>query len=542
MLAMGCDNSTSELVDGPIGHASAALTVSQVVGGTCSDSAVQGLSDQIIAQANCNDPNAFVEVPALANVAFGSGVTRYLEKPARDAFVAAANSNSGMTLGVNSMLRTVAAQYLLYDWYEHGQCGIQLAASPGTSNHESGLAFDTSQYNAWMGTLSANGFKWLGSSDVVHFDYVGAGAVDERGADVKAFQQLWNRNNPADMITEDGVYGPETGARLAQSPADGFPLGASCGTQPTTVAGYIDSASDHVVGWSADTSAGDTSIQVDLYFGGPAGSGYGVSTTATIPRPDVAAALNIGPNHGFDVPTPRYYCDTQAHPVHAYGHAVMGGAASELSSSPANLTCPPTPIGPGILRHVTSPPVLTAWNFDLRALEAWMTASDRHAHTVGSDWPDAVELGVTSDGAVWVVDGKTRRHVINPASLDAWGFGGLMIPAWSDDDAAKYTRGPDLPATPFLAQALGDAAVYVVDTDPSPPMTTTGTSTSSGIGSGVGGGMGVGGSGAGGGDTVGAGSNGCSAAPSSSSRDGGTWALGLAALAALTRGRRRRRS
>jgi len=267
-----------------------------------------------------------------------------------------------------------------------------------------------------------------------------------------------------------------------------------------------------------------------------------VSKTATLPRPDVAAALKIGPNHGFDVPTPRYYCDTQAHPVHAYGHAAMGGAASELSSSPANLTCPPTPIGPGILRHVTSPPVLTAWNFDLRALEAWMTASDRKAHTVGADWPDAVELGVTSDGAVWVVDGKTRRHVVDPASLDAWGFGDLTIAKWSDDDAAKYTQGLALPAKPFLAQALGDDDVYVVDTDPSAPMTTTGTTTSSGTGSGVGGGMGVGGSDAGGGDgATGGDSSGCSVAPSSSSRDGGTWALALAGLAALTRGRRRRR-
>ena len=61
-------------------------------------------------------------------------------------------------------------------------------STPGASNHETGLAFDTSQYNAWKATLSDHGFRWLGSSDVVHFDYVGAGAMDERGADVKAFQ------------------------------------------------------------------------------------------------------------------------------------------------------------------------------------------------------------------------------------------------------------------------------------------------------------------------------------------------------------------
>ena len=29
-----------------------------------------------------------------------------------------------------------------------------------------------------------------------------------RGADVLAFQRLWNRNHPGDAIDEDGLYGP----------------------------------------------------------------------------------------------------------------------------------------------------------------------------------------------------------------------------------------------------------------------------------------------------------------------------------------------
>jgi hypothetical protein len=36
------------------------------------------------------------------------------------------------------MLRTVAQQYLLYTWYQNGQCGIGLAAKLGNSNHETG--------------------------------------------------------------------------------------------------------------------------------------------------------------------------------------------------------------------------------------------------------------------------------------------------------------------------------------------------------------------------------------------------------------------
>ncbi len=58
----------------------------------------------------------------------------------------------------------------------------------------------------------------------VHFDHLGS--PDLRGMDVHAFQRLWNRNHPEDPIDEDGLYGPQTEARLRASPADGFPVGA----------------------------------------------------------------------------------------------------------------------------------------------------------------------------------------------------------------------------------------------------------------------------------------------------------------------------
>jgi len=95
---------------------------------------------------------------------------------------------------VNSAWRSSAQQFLLYNWYRKGQCGISLAAKPGTSNHEGGLAIDTSYYSYWKPTLEKYGWKWLGSSDVVHFDYV-AGGTDLKKQNLKAFQRLWNRHN-----------------------------------------------------------------------------------------------------------------------------------------------------------------------------------------------------------------------------------------------------------------------------------------------------------------------------------------------------------
>jgi 3D (Asp-Asp-Asp) domain-containing protein len=54
--------------------------------------------------------------------------------------------------------------------------------------------------------------------------------VSYKGVDVKAFQRLWNRNNPSDLIEEDGIWGPMTEARMKKSPAAGFAIGAQCGS------------------------------------------------------------------------------------------------------------------------------------------------------------------------------------------------------------------------------------------------------------------------------------------------------------------------
>lgn len=252
----------------PLGRASSAQTVGQAASGSCSTSSVKGLSDQIIAQAACIEPDAFVKVPDLPNLTFNAGVFRYLEKPARDALVNVLNAHPNMNLGINSMLRSIAQQYLLYHWYQTGTCNIGLAAKPGNSNHESGLAFDTSDYNAWKSALTAGGFKWLGSSDPVHYDYVGAGAVDYRGTDVLAFQQLWNKNHPDDKISEDGEWGPQTEGKMAASPAEGFPMPVMCEVKPpdtadvwlsADVTGATDAFVDGASMGVADTFEGDAS-------------------------------------------------------------------------------------------------------------------------------------------------------------------------------------------------------------------------------------------------------------------------------------------
>ncbi len=205
-----------------------ATTVEQAVASSCTTTSVKGLATQVVAMMNCLHEGAMAEVYDGGNLTFGAAVFPYLQAPARDALYAALADKPSSTLSINSMFRTVVQQYLLYRWYQAGTCGIGLAAKPGSSNHETGLALDTSDYVVWKSTLQAHAFAWLGSSDAVHFDYVGSGIVDLGGEDVRAFQTLWNQNHPEDLIDEDGLYGPQTAARIQASPADGFPGAVVC--------------------------------------------------------------------------------------------------------------------------------------------------------------------------------------------------------------------------------------------------------------------------------------------------------------------------
>jgi hypothetical protein len=236
-------------VDGPEPDETVAQEGSAVTGGTvahaaansCSTASVKGLSLQIIEEGNCISPGAYAKVPDRSNLTVGSAVFRYLEKPARDQLVASLDAHKGWNMTVNSMLRTIAQQYLLYTWYQQGRCGIGLAAKPGNSNHETGLAMDINPASTWRPSLENHGFHWLGSADPVHFDYVGSGAVSHKGLDVKAFQRLWNYNHPGDKITVDGDWGPQTESRMKKAPADGFASGPTCGQSAMNEDGSDDS-------------------------------------------------------------------------------------------------------------------------------------------------------------------------------------------------------------------------------------------------------------------------------------------------------------
>lgn len=203
-------------------------TVQQAAVESCTTASVDGLSRQIIAQARCIKPNAFVPLPSRPNLIIASQVFPYLEADARDRLLKALDAKPKQKMTINSALRTVAQQFLVWRWSATKRCGVPLATPPGQSNHEIGTALDIAEAGTWRPVLEQHGFKWLGASDRVHFDYKGAGPAARGGTDVLAFQKLWNRNHPTDKLNEDGRYSPAVEQRLKQAPPDGFELGPSC--------------------------------------------------------------------------------------------------------------------------------------------------------------------------------------------------------------------------------------------------------------------------------------------------------------------------
>ena len=190
---------------------------------------VSNLSRQIINQMNTLQTSILVNFESLPglNITPAPYLNFYLQSGAKETLRAALRQ--GMTqqpnlkMTVNSAYRTVAQQHILYRVFQQAPRLIPLAAKPGNSNHENGLAIDVANYNAWKPYLLANGWKWLGGNDPVHF-FEDNGRTDVDDLGVKAFQTLWNKFNPNELMTVDGKFGAQTAAKMDRCLITGFAI------------------------------------------------------------------------------------------------------------------------------------------------------------------------------------------------------------------------------------------------------------------------------------------------------------------------------
>jgi murein L,D-transpeptidase YcbB/YkuD len=188
---------------------------------------VSGLSRQIIAQMNTLETGILVNFESLPGISSSgeSHLNLYLQSGAKESLRAALREGMAqqpnLKMTINSAYRTVAQQYVLYQVYRHAPKLIPLAALPGNSNHEDGMAIDVNNYNAWKPYLLNHGWHWQGSKDPVHF-FADSGRDEVGALGVKAFQTLWNKYHPEEKMTVDGKFGEQTAVKMDRCPIGGF--------------------------------------------------------------------------------------------------------------------------------------------------------------------------------------------------------------------------------------------------------------------------------------------------------------------------------
>ena len=194
-------------------------------GSPCETSSVLGLTKQIAAELSAMGIT-FAHISTVPRVQCGGGCSGFIQKKALDSLAAITAQHGSISL--SSAWRSAAQQHLLYEFKAHGKCDqTNPVATPGTSNHEGGIAIDVPSYGTWRSTLEEHGWIYpLPTSDKVHFEY-GSGAREYAQKNLIAFQRLWNRHNPNSKIAEDGIYGPATANALNKSPCNGWAAEAS---------------------------------------------------------------------------------------------------------------------------------------------------------------------------------------------------------------------------------------------------------------------------------------------------------------------------
>jgi hypothetical protein len=245
---------------------------------TCSSGVALALAKQIVRYMN-RGSNISLEPFSHENIRVATDALAYLQPAAATSLeniVATGNANGDAQITITAALRTVAQQFLLYNFYlTNDDCrgdSIATPALPGFSNHEHGLAIDLSKRlgsNAeWSDELTQSGdWSWCGSlncADPVHFLFQGAVTERDTRVSLRAFQRLWDCNHPMDRICAEAPD-PTTGLssktedRLGRTSTAGFVSAEACPCQWGPYKVYVreNVALDHNVKFDIDND-GDT--------------------------------------------------------------------------------------------------------------------------------------------------------------------------------------------------------------------------------------------------------------------------------------------
>jgi MYXO-CTERM domain-containing protein len=504
----------------------------------------------------------FISILGFVAAASMAAPTRAAAKPPTPSFAKAidgfASYDAQDTCDPTAKPGTVAFKSLILKTYSvTGDYGITRACNiGGTSEHKEGRAWDwkVNYYNATQKDIAQTVINWLLAKD----EHGNACALARRTGMMYFIwnKQIWGSYRSPNASCSTAGWKGYTGSNPHTDHVH-FSWGWPGAKKQTTFwtaplptnkkpTGYLDGANcSRVWGWAQDADAPKKSIDVHLYFGGPAGNAAakGVPITADIKRDDLCSAIGSC-NHGYEVASPLSLHDGKPHPVHAYGIDSGGGANGELSKSPGSLQCTPK-VPEGVKRHVVDGTSFKAWGFSYFWDVMPLSDSALGAIDAGPAFPkDPLIVRVTGGTETWLIDADVRR-LVSADALSTWDLDASAVVDWAQKDLDSFPVGPPLRDRPLLVQGSG-AEVYLVDDD---------TTLTSGGGGGGAGGIGAGGA-WGSGASIGAETGGNSSGHQSRTLGGGeegcacraaggapptspSW-LWLSSLAALVRLRRRR--
>ncbi len=193
---------------------------------------IDGLGTQLVEELQCLDDTwlVFYEPCRETGCVWADGPQPHAMRPEVYTALQEAGESINDFISITAAYRDVSMQYYSR-WYNENCDSSFDAAIPGQSNHQGGRAIDVRYWDFWWDVLLDHGFNHPIPTDNPHFELVGTAEYRAESEELKslsilAFQRLWNRNNPSDLIDEDGVYGASTKDRLGRSPVEGFVLGA----------------------------------------------------------------------------------------------------------------------------------------------------------------------------------------------------------------------------------------------------------------------------------------------------------------------------
>eukprot|EP00118_Oscarella_pearsei_P021009 m.233549 g.233549 ORF g.233549 m.233549 type:complete len:2254 (+) comp40090_c2_seq1:205-6966(+) len=191
----------------------------------CTLSEARGLAQQIADQTLCNSPLLLSELSSDSNFCVQNEVFPYFLYEAHLSLRERINPSLQKSFTVTEGMQPLVFQFIRQKWGERRLCGLDEAVPVGTGAFDRGNALAVTETDKLIKLLPT--VKWKISSARTYIKFF-ENSSDIVEAQLRAFQQLWNVNNPKMPIPVDGVLSQTTIKALLKSPAKGFASGAQC--------------------------------------------------------------------------------------------------------------------------------------------------------------------------------------------------------------------------------------------------------------------------------------------------------------------------